>query len=223
MKSILFILSILITTTTFAQSKVERNLEDFHKLSVFGNIKIELKKGKTNSISLSAKMYDVSKVTTAIDNGELVIRSGAIGEEKETFVVLTFKELDYIKADAGANIFKSSVIEAKNIEIKSLKGSLISLDVQCKSLNLSVNQGGEARLGGSTDNLYIKAYAKAFINCYKMDSKNVEVNAGSGSIVKVNATEKIKAKSKTGASVEYKGSPKTESVEPVLGGKIIKL
>ncbi|RLD36383.1 MAG: hypothetical protein DRI74_09185, partial [Bacteroidetes bacterium] len=126
MKNLFFILfALLFTAGGYAaeNDSLSRNLDSFHALVVFGNIKVEMKRAEQPSVTITSKTYDISKVTTMVEKGILTLKSNAIGDEKEVMVTLYYKSVDNIKVDAGANIVSTDTLKAINLTIKLVKGS----------------------------------------------------------------------------------------------------
>jgi hypothetical protein len=201
---------------------LSRNLDDFHALKLFGNIKLTLKKSTSNSLIMTSKTYDISKVITKVDKGVLTLKSNAMGDAKEVIITLYYKSIDEIKVDAGANIVQTDTLDATNLTIKLVKGSLMRGIVSTGGLTITLNQGSEIRLSGTAKNLWVTSNTGAYFDSFKLIARNAEVKAATGGKINVTAKDKIKASAKMGGVIVYKGNPKAESVEPGSGGEIIK-
>ncbi|MBN2747028.1 MAG: DUF2807 domain-containing protein [Bacteroidales bacterium] len=208
---------------SFAQQKISRNIENFHSLDAFGNLKIELRRSDSTKIILKADVYDISKVKTIVEQGVLKIKSNGIGDKNEVMVIVYFKDLKDITIDGGTNIFKTDTLKANDLYIKVLKGSLMSSKINCKNLIITANSGGEARLYGKTKTINAVANTGGLVDLATISAKEADLTAISGGKINVTVTEKLTARAKMKGVISYKGNPKTESVEPVSGGRIIKL
>jgi hypothetical protein len=218
----LFIL-ILVGQISFAQQKVSRNLENFHSLDAFGNLKIELRRGDSTKIVLKSDVYDLSKVKTIVEQGVLKIKSNGIGDKNEVAIIVYFKDLKDITIDGGTNIFKTDTLKSNDLYIKVLKGSLMSGKINCTNLIITANSGGEARLYGKIDRINAVANTGGLVDLMTIAAKEADLSAISGGKINVTVTEKLTARAKLKGVISYKGNPKTESIEPVSGGRIIKL
>ena len=226
MKKLLFSLVILaIAANGFSANNdsLSRNLDSFHALVVFGNIKVNLIKADQPSVIITSKTYDISKVTTMVEKGKLTLKSNAIGDEKEVIVTLYYKTLDNIKVDAGANIVSTDTLKAINLTLKLVKGSLMRGIVKTENLIITLTQGSEARLSGTTNELSVTSNSGSFFDSYSLISEIADVVANTGGKVNLYVKKKIKAKSKMGSVINYKGAPRIESIEPTMGGVINKL
>jgi len=226
MKNLFFVLfALLFTAGGYAteNDSLSRNLDSFHALVVFGNIKVEMKRAEQPSVTITSKTYDISKVTTMVEKGTLTLKSNAIGDEKEVIVTLYYKSLDNIKVDAGANIVSTDTLKAINLTIKLVKGSLMRGKVKTENLIVILGQGSEARLSGTTKELSVNSNSGSLFDSYKLISQIADIKANTGGKVNILVKKKIKAKAKMGAVINYKGKPKIESIEPAMGGAINKL
>jgi len=222
---VLSIIALFISWSSFAveTDSLSRNLENFHALNVFGNIKVEMKKADKPSLVITSKTYDVSKVTSMVEKGVLNLKSNAIGDEKEVMVTLYYTTIDNIKVDAGANIVGTDTLKATNLTLKLVKGSLMRGIIKTENLIVTITQGSEVRLSGVTNELSVISNSGALFDSYPLISQIADIKTNTGGRVNVFVKQKIKAKAKMGGIVNYKGAPKIESVEPIMGGEINKL
>ena len=226
MKKIISLLSFFIMTisiTAAPTDTITRSLEDFHALVVFGNIKVEMRKAETNSLTMYSHYYDIAKVTTMVVKGILQLKSNAIGDEKEVIVKLFYKNIDDLKVDAGANIVKTDSIIVEDLHIKVTKGSLCRMLIRAQKLDVEINQGSEFRAYGSAKNISVVSNSGALFDCYSLITNNAEIRANTGGKINIFVKDKITAFSQTGSIINYKGKPKIESVDPSMGGTINKL
>ena len=158
-----------------------------------------------------------------VEKGKLTLKSNAIGDEKEVMVTLYYKSLDNIKVDAGANIVSTDTLKAVNLTLKLVKGSLMRGIVQTENLIITLTQGSEARLSGTTNELSVTSNSGSFFDSYSLISETADVVANTSGKANLYVKKKIKAKAKMGSVINYKGAPRIESVEPTMGGVINKL
>lgn len=220
--SILFGLIISFSSLFANTNTITRNLEDFHIIDIFGNIKITMIQSDSNKAVLSSDLYDISKVTTSVENGKLKIKSNGIGEKNEVFVVLYFKTVDDLTLDGGANLVKSDTLKATNFYLKAVKGSLVQAKIIAENLTVIVNQGSEIRLKGSAKIITVNSNTGGLLDATPMNIKEADLSAVSGGKIYITVTEKITAKAKLKGKINYKGNPKIESIDPSSGGEINK-
>ena len=92
MKNIIYIF-LALTTVSFSQTKIERNLGEFSKLAVYDGINVELVKADVNKAEITGK--NTRNVVVKNKNGDLKIR---LNLEKRfsgdrTKVVLYYKNI----------------------------------------------------------------------------------------------------------------------------------
>lgn len=224
MKKIVFIIffSSLSLTNLFAANSLSRNLDDFHSIDVFGNIKITLIKGDSTKMMMKSEQYDLSKVTTIVKNGELKIKSSGLGDKNEVYIILYYKNINELTLDAGGNLIKTDTLKSNKFDLKVAKGSLAVAIFEVKELGVIVSNGGEARIYGRTDKITVNSNAGSLLDAYKLQISEADIFATTGGRININVIDKISAKARLGGVINYKGNPKTESVDPSSGGKINK-
>jgi hypothetical protein len=206
----------------FASEQLTRKIQDFHTLDVFGNIKITLIKADTAKVVLQSDLYELAKVTTVVEKGRLKVRSNGMGDKNEIIATIYFTSIVDLKLDGGANVVQSDTLKSDNLDIRAAKGSLMRAPIQVKKLTLIVLHGSEVRLLGKADEVDATANSGGVLDMEKATVKVADLLATSGGKLYMYVTEKINARAKLGGVITYKGNPKTESVDPSSGGKIVK-
>ncbi len=224
-KFILTFVSILLFTSLNAQYKFRetRNLNDFNILKVFGNIKVDLIKSDSSYVVLESDVVTLDKLTTKVEGTVLTLKSLAVGDKKEVFAKVYYKNLVELTADGGANIAKTDTLRAESFQIKVLKGSLARVLIVCSKLEVNVGQGGEIRIFGRTDNLDVTSGSGALFDGFELKTKMTEAKANTGGKINIFVSDDLRARANSGGAIVYKGKPKKESVDPSMGGSITKL
>lgn len=222
--SIIFILNLLIFSSVFGLKSTERrNVEDYHSIKIFGNIRVQLQKSDSTYMILESEVIPLSKVSTSVEKGELKIELlNSLKEEKEVFIKVYYKQIDEIVAKASANVFKTDLITSKFLTVKLLQGAMAHLDVVTENLTVSCGQGGEAFIYGKTNVFTADINSGGKINAYKLEANNVEASATAGGYIQVHPIVSLNAKATAKGIVYYVGEVKTINQKVSLGGEIIK-
>ncbi|MFO7842991.1 MAG: DUF2807 domain-containing protein, partial [Bacteroidales bacterium] len=121
---ILFVL--LFTLTMFngnAQETVERNIDSFDKIEVFGNIRVMLTKGNVGTITIDSKDVDPTEVVTKIEDKLLKIKMKSnLFEDVTVKVFVNYDELREITAHGAAEIIIKDKIKADKIIATATSG-----------------------------------------------------------------------------------------------------
>jgi hypothetical protein len=218
-----FIIFIAFSAPSYALNSVSRNLETFHSVEVFGNIKLKMVKSDSSYLIISSELFDISKVTSMIENGRLKLKSTGIGDKNEVFITLYFSEIKELSLDASANLVSADSFITESFWLKVAKGSLCQAKFNVTNLDVVVANGGEARIYGFADKIAVNANGGGLLDANKMKISSADLFATSGGKINIKVTEKIDAKARLGGVINYSGNPKVESIDPSSGGKINKL
>mgnify|MGYP002395667149 CR=1 FL=1 len=222
MRYILSALLVFSVLLTFAQSAENREIESFDKIEVFGNIKVEMKQGETESLWLKTKNIDLSDVETEVKDRKLKIntKSNLFEDEAEVIVKLTYVKLREISSNASAEIKILDKIKGDKLFATATSGGRILMEVDLNAIELKSNQGAHIDIKGKCK------VQESFINtggvlaAAEFRCKEVYIKMNTGGKAEVVADEKIEANVNTGANLSFFGKPTQKNLNSSLGGDI---
>lgn len=235
MKRYLFLaIALMCSCAAFAQEPVAVNSEpvkqwtsSFNSLDVDAHIKLTLISvgdGQAPCIIYDTKGAEASKFTVEVDrDGVLKIRERydpkRIGITEVTLYYNSLSNITLSRADA----YVEGVLMTKMIDISISNGAQFTANIDVKDLKIRISGDSRVELSGST--LYHDAdVATAKYNAVELESKSTIVRAEHNADVRVNATERLEAKSSTGGKIFYKSQPELLRTEKSLfGGDILQL
>ena len=210
-----------------------RNVGKFTGVSVSSGIKVNFTQGNNQSVVVETDPNLQEYVSTEIENGILVIGIKNKNNRKLNFKKLlvtieaprlssvrvssgsllttinTITESDFAaEVSSGANLNADLNIR-NNTSIDIGSGSSMRLNVQTKKFALTGSSGSSATVVGTADTTVFSLSSAASCNAQDLLSKMGTASASSGSMLKINATESLTASATSGASIRYKGNPKT--------------
>ncbi|MBK5270552.1 MAG: DUF2807 domain-containing protein, partial [Bacteroidia bacterium] len=135
---LLFIAITLVSMASFAQKTInddnaeKRNVGSFHGIEVATGIKLILTAGNSEEVAVSATETEYrDKISTTVQNGILKIhyetRTGAINKKREfknLKAYVSYKTLDYLNANTGAEVEMNNILSAPLLELKANTGGL---------------------------------------------------------------------------------------------------
>ncbi|MCC8061746.1 MAG: DUF2807 domain-containing protein [Rikenellaceae bacterium] len=125
------------------------------------------------------------------------------GVRKATVTVTTFEKA---KAHSGARISGNGSFTARECEFEAHSGAMIDrIDVTAKEVEVSVHSGARAVVSGTTDKLEAETASGSTADLSRLQAKDVQADASSGSSLRCCATNSIKGRASSGASVRYTG------------------
>ena len=227
MKKIFYLLTIILNTTLFSQTKINQNLGDFTSLKVYNGIELELIKSDEQKVEIIGDECE----NVSIKNIEKTLKfslpfsikpenNSADGEVK---IKLYYKsDIDLIDANEGAIITGKDINQNKLI-VKSQERAFINLVIDTKYLEVKTSSGGIVKLTGTSkhQDVYVDLYG--VYHGFNLKTKiSSDIKAGTGAKAEVFAGETLTAKVSFGGSIFYKGNPEVIKDKKVIGGIIQK-
>ena len=169
-------------------------------------------------IIYDTKGFDASKFTVEVSrDGVLKIRERYDPKRVGvTEVKLFFNSLDDIKL-SRADAYLDGVLKVKIVDITISNGAQFIANVDVKDIKISISGDSRVEISGST--IYHDAdVATAKYNAVELESISTVVHAEHNAEVKVDATERLEAKSSTGGKIFYKSEPELLRTEKSLFG-----
>ncbi len=221
MKKFVFSL-LLISSLTFAQT--EKKVGDFHKVTVFDQITVELIASDENKVELSGVNSD--EVELVNKNGELKLRMPLTnllkGNQVKAKVYYTV--LDAIEANEGSQISNNDVIKATNFDIIAKEGAKIDISLDVAKATVKLTSGAIVKTSGTAKNQDVLVSAGAIYNGKDLTTEQTSISSNAGGEAEVFATEFIDAKARAGSDIMIYGNPKQVTKKTFAAGhiKIIK-
>jgi PIN domain nuclease of toxin-antitoxin system len=221
MKKFVFSL-LLISSLTFAQT--EKKVGDFHKVTAFDQITVELIASVENKVELSGVNSD--EVELVNKNGELKLRMPLTNLLKGNQVKakVYYTDLDAIEANEGSQISNNDVIKATNFDIIAKEGAKIDISLDVAKATVKLTSGAIVKTSGTAKNQDVLVSAGAIYNGKDLTTEQTSISSNAGGEAEVFATEFIDAKARAGSDIMIYGNPKQVTKKTFAAGhiKIIK-
>lgn len=221
MKKFVFSL-LLISSLTFAQT--EKKVGDFHKVTAFDQITVELIASDENNVELSGVNSD--EVELVNKNGELKLRMPLTNLLKGNQVKakVYYTDLDAIEANEGSQISNNDVIKATNFDIIAKEGAKIDISLDVAKATVKLTSGAIVKTSGTAKNQDVLVSAGAIYNGKDLTTEQTSISSNAGGEAEVFATEFIDAKARAGSDIMIYGNPKQVTKKTFAAGhiKIIK-
>jgi hypothetical protein len=217
MKKFVFIL-LLISSLTFAQT--EKKVGDFHKVTAFDQITVELITSDENKVELSGVNSD--EVELVNKNGELKLRMPLTNLLKGNQVKakVYYTDLDAIEANEGSQISNNDVIKATNFDIIAKEGAKIDISLDVAKATVKLTSGAIVKTSGTAKNQDVLVSAGAIYNGKDLTTEQTSISSNAGGEAEVFATEFIDAKARAGSDIMIYGNPKQVTKKTFAAGHI---
>ncbi|SHI87141.1 head GIN domain-containing protein [Flavobacterium haoranii] len=205
---------------SFGFSQVEKNLGDFHKVTSFDQIDLQLVKSLENKIII--KGSGSSDVEVVNKNGELKIRMPLtkLLQGDNISATLYYTKLEALEANEGSRIASTDVFSGSHFDIILKEGSEINIELDVDKLTARTSNGSILTLKGRADFTDVLVNSGAKYEADELETKQTTITANAGGIAKVHATAYVNAKVRAGGDIVIFGKPKQIDQKIVAGGSI---
>ena len=216
-KVILIAIFLLFIWLTKAIGQSNYTLEPFDDISITGNIDVLLKKGDSETAEVKAYGIPEDKVTVRVSNGTLKLKllNSIFYKDDEVRIIVTYKNLRGLRAQAGATVKSDHIIEGDKLEIAGNSGAKIDLEIKVNALDASASEGSVVELYGETSSQNASSSTGAEYDAQSLNSERAYIKAGTGGQAYVRVSEFLKASANTGGNIKYRGSPNEKQVKNV--------
>ena len=228
---LLILLSLLCTFTLSAQDKII-DLSSYNTVHVSEGIAVTMIKGdpKAEITMYKGKLEDV---VVSQDGESIRIKfkkkkgiSWNNSNNRKVSIELYFEgDISEVAVSSGASLHSDDTFYSSNFECDASSGGTIDVRIESNDADISVSSGASIKISGEVKNLDISVSSGAIFKGKNLKSKSVDVDASSGASAIVWATDIIEADTSSGASIKYKGDPKSENLDSGKwsGGSIRKI
>ena len=212
-----------ISSQLIAQNEERRQVSNFDEVSVIGNIVLHLIPDDREGLELASRRESPRNILTEMKGSRLVIKMRAgIYEYQKVHAYLSYRDLNLIKAQAGARVKSDYVVQGERVEIHAGSGARVSLEVEANSLSLKTGEGAEIDLHGHSRFTELTAKTGGVLHAGNLMSEEVYAKVNTGGEASVYAKESIEGKAGTGGILRIEGNPKRDHVYTNLGGQVWK-
>lgn len=236
-KIILFFLLIGSVGNLLAQKVIDdanaekRSVGSFHGISVATGIKLILTEGATEEVAVSANKIEYrDKIVTEVEKGILKIyyenKLGAINtkkEKKELKAYVSYKTLDELNANTGAQVQVEGTIKGTSLKMKVNTGAIVNGDVNVDALEVNENTGAVVSLSGEAGSFNFDGDLGSEFKGSDLKTTNCTASASTGTSVSITVQKELYAKANTGGSVKYKGDANVMTIKTGTGGSVSKM
>ena len=230
MKKMIFMVTMLIMMGTAAAQEMIKSKEigDFQAVTLSGNIAVEFIPANANSIdvSLFESAADKFRWSVSADGVLSIALRPTVGKNSRAEIRIYYKAALQRITASEARLIATKPIEAHCLRVDLTGGASANLAIDAKDLELNTKGNSAAAITGKTKYLIINASERGRVDTKGLMSTSVEVTATMASEVFVNATERLVALTRSGATIYHTGTPeilKNLSLRAGLGGGIFSI
>ena len=195
--------------------------ETFENIEVSHGIELIVEQSSEKSVVVEADDNIISHIITKVENGKLIIESDhSYNTESNPRVTVKLPIISGLTATSGSNISSNGKLITEKILVDSESGSQISIEVEADFISIEAASGSSAEVSGQALKAETNSSSGSEINARNLSANVVNSVASSGSSTSVDPIVKLNAKASSGASVDYKNTPKELKKEESYGGSV---
>jgi len=222
--TLLFIASLFVTTLT-AQEKEKRTISDFTSINVSSGIDLYITQGDAIELEVECDKSVLHRLITKVEGNTLkVYMKSSSGwnwsDNKVPKVYVSYKNLNELNANGGADVYSQNTINSSDLTIKSSGGADIYAEVKSDNVKINSSGGADVKIKGTTNKLTASASGGSDINARELKAQIVKVNSSGGADAIVWAEKEITANASGGSDIDYYGNPEKKSVSESGAGDI---
>ena len=217
----LTILFFLVSTLSFSQEKVTKNLGDFHQLKIYRGLSVKLIKTDAPKIIIEGKKSE--QVTVKNINGILKISLKVLESfyADDISISLYFvDDIELIDANEGSTITSDRILKQDKIILKASEAGKINLEVGTTDIEVRAVSGGIITLEGYSENQKVHTNTGGNYKGENFKTKTTIISTSSGASATINATKFVNANANLGGTITITGDPTEVLKKESLGGYV---
>jgi hypothetical protein len=208
--------------------KETRELGEFHAITVKGIGNIELKQGSVQQVTVEADEHLLSRITTDVINGCLIIDIGRDWLEKLSagldFLAarsinfyITMQQLDKLEV-AGSCKIEATGFKGKELRLELNGASNMELaDIQYEAVNTSLAGAGKLDLRGKTKEQAVTLAGAGSYVADDLESDRTRIALTGAGSARLWVTKELDASITGVGSIEYYGEPEVKQSLAMMG------
>ncbi len=205
-----------------------RELGEFNRINMRGIGKMTITQGKEQSVVIEGDKIAVSRISTNVSDGKLVIDVGRDWVEKisagfdflsstDIRINITLKDLTELEI-AGAAEIDANNIKTKSLDLKMIGASSVKLPgLQADTLKTEIPGAGKIIVDGKVKDQSVTLAGAGNFNGYKLESNTAKVVLSGVGSAQLWVKKELEVTIAGVGSVEYYGSPTVKQSVTMLG------
>lgn len=217
--SILLLLCFALNLSAYASYDLDG---PFDEIRVSGKVRLILEPGEEEAVEI---LSDADKVSYEVREGVLVVKRKERWKyssyKRSVKVVVTYKTLRKISAEAGAEVRSGSVLNTTDaLRLYFGTGARAELAINVSDLEVSTGEGAVLELEGAAEELTLRASTGGVVEAFDLKTDRAYVRANLGGSAEIAVDKTLEAKAHTGGIIEYQGDPQRMNISDDLGGEV---
>lgn len=209
------------------QVSERRELGEFNRIAMRGVGKMFINQGKEQSVVIEGDKIGVSRISTNVSDGRLVIDIGRDWVEKisagfdfisnDILIKITLKDLRELEVTGAADI-EVGEIKTDSLELKLIGASNLKVtELKADSLKTEIPGAGKVQVEGKVKDQSVTLAGAGNFSGYKLESETAKVVLSGVGSAQLWVKKELDATIAGVGSVEYYGNPTIKQSVAMLG------
>jgi len=200
-----------------------RTVEPFTGVTASNGLDVEVVYGSTFALTITgdANLIEHVKTKRDADTNTLEISTDECIDTKVPMRIrVQLPAIEKLASNSGANLHTTGKFQGTKLVLKSSSGSQLNFSGDFDQLTAETSSGSSMELKGNSLKASLKSSSGSQLSASGLYCNEAVCQASSGSSIDVQAVQLFDGKASSGASISYKGSPKTVLQDTSSGGSI---
>lgn len=210
---------------------IKVDVTTFHGIDVANGIELFLTAGNVEEVAVSASNTEYrDRMVAKVENGILKIyydsKLKSINKKKESKQLkayVSYKQLDELHANTGAQVKIQGVLKSGSLELKVNTGAQVNGEVDIQTLAVKQNTGSQVSLTGKAEQIKVDGDTGSKFKGEELTTQSCDVSVSTGANVTISAEKELMVKANTGGIVKYKGNAAIREIKTSTGGTVKKI
>ena len=206
----------------------KRELGEFNRINMRGIGKLFISQGKEQSVVVEGDKLAVSRISTNVADGKLVVDVGRDWVEKisagfdflsenDIRITVVLKELTELEV-AGAADIEVNEVKTDSLDLRMVGASNVKvLDLKANSLSTEIPGAGKVLVEGKVKDLTVTLAGAGNFSGHKLESETAKVVLSGVGSVQLWVKKELDVTIAGVGSVEYYGTPSVKQSLTMLG------
>ena len=217
------VLLLIIPFLSFAGDNYNYDIPDFNRIEVSGNMTVILEKRSKPGMYIEIENSSIDDIQWYVSVKTLVLKKKSAFPDFSGIKLLVYYsgELKSLISKNGSIIKNIRKIDTDKILLEASSGGIQDLVLEADNVEARSVRTSRIRIKGSCKRLFAQADSGSEINSYDLACLRAEAYAHSGGIIRVRASQQIEGSSGLGSYIYYKGAPSKIFFTSGTGGELI--
>ncbi|TNF43158.1 MAG: DUF2807 domain-containing protein [Cytophagales bacterium] len=219
------VLFLMGSVLSLAQNSETRTPGSFTQVENSGSWDIYITKGAKDEVRLESRSFDLSKVITKVENGQLKIRlEKGNWRNVDLTVYVTVRELNSVGNGGSGNMYLESDFGSDSFNMGlSGSGNILAKNLNVGKINIGMSGSGRIEIdGGTADKATVGQSGSGDLDALDFTADIVDIGKSGSGNTSIGVNDSLTIGSSGSGNVYYRGNPQKQSIGVSGSSRVIK-